>query len=159
ARSLKVIHQETTGDSLMPLRFSIKWLLFAAFIASGAAYGQEGPITYVDAMHGDDGNTRRASGEEFIPHVDPSAENHSPWQLQAFGNEGSAYGVEEGTVADALDAALLVTTLTGLTSGDRYNVFAYFWTDRPGGRIEASLKPPAASGIGVPAVTPPGSRE
>lgn len=128
-------------------------ILLMALMASGAAYGQDGPITYVDATHGAGGNTRLATGADFLPPVAEVAGENQSWSLQLYGNEATVYTAEGG------NAPSLVTTLTGLTPGERYHVLIYYWTVSGGGGIEASLTPLAASDIAAPKVAPPSTPE
>ncbi|MBN1391964.1 MAG: hypothetical protein JW947_04080 [Sedimentisphaerales bacterium] len=102
-------------------------LLLAIATAASAA-----KITYVDATHGEKGNTKPASGEVFNPTTDNSGMDNL-WRLRTgFANPAGSGTVYEagGTYSDpptanTEDCPRLVTTLSGLPEGT-YKVYVYF---------------------------------
>ena len=98
-------------------------------------------IVYVDADHNT--NTAPESGSPTFPTGAINTQG-SPgdgtWDLRAFANGGTIYqnqGFASGTIAE--DAHRLVTTASGLVPGDRYQMFAYFWTDGSEWKLNAGL--------------------
>lgn len=82
-------------------------------------------VTYVDADV--TGNTTLADGTALVDgsvgYVDPNSDGDNLWGLRPpFGNSSA---ILEGGIGE--DAPRLRTTITGLTTGESYNVFAYFW--------------------------------
>ena len=90
-------------------------------------------ITYVDATAGVGGNTVLATGGTFTPSAATSGTD-GLWRLRTWGNSATTFesGGDISTAGNAAggnneDTARLTTTLSGLTPGARYNVYAYFW--------------------------------
>ncbi len=76
-------------------------------------------MTYLDATDGAGGNTTLSAGGTFTPTTNPD------WQIRTvFGNGGEIY---QGGSEDPASAPELRTTITGLTPGQDYEVFANFW--------------------------------
>lgn len=80
-------------------------------------------VTYVDADP--TGNTTLADGTAMV--LDSVGYSSSQaadglWDERAFGNSGSIY---QGGIGE--DAARLRTQMSGLTVGETYEVYAYFW--------------------------------
>ncbi|MBX3425545.1 MAG: autotransporter-associated beta strand repeat-containing protein [Pirellulales bacterium] len=74
---------------------------------------------YLDATHGVGGNTTLSSGATFEPTTNPD------WQLRtALGNNGTIY---QGGSDDPASAPELKSTITGLTPGATYTVYANYW--------------------------------
>jgi hypothetical protein len=100
-------------------------------------------ITYVDATHGEAGNTKLAAGGVFNPvSYQWGADNF--WQVRPLGNPAGAGTIYEagGQYGDANnpeDCPRLVTTVSGLPEGT-YKVYVYFWSDDSSWRIRADLK-------------------
>jgi len=95
----------------------------AGFVAASAA-----PITYVDATDGAAGNTSLAAGGVWTAAVDPAANGtDNLWRKRSFGNGASIFEASgQGTPTD--DAQRLVTKISGLTAGDTYKLYAFFWS-------------------------------
>jgi predicted secreted protein len=100
-------------------------------------------ITYVDATHGEAGNTKLASGGVFTPTTENSGTDNL-WRLRTgFANSGTVYE-SGGTFSDppgvnTEDCPRLVTTVSGLPDGT-YKIYIYFWSDDSNWRIRADLK-------------------
>ncbi|WP_442481688.1 BNR-4 repeat-containing protein [Aeoliella sp. SH292] len=82
--------------------------------------------TYVDATHGANGNTAYSNGSTFTPTVNPD------WQIRGIGNGtdgslGNGGRIYQGGSDDPNSAGELKTTLTGLTPGAPYTVYANYW--------------------------------
>jgi hypothetical protein len=90
-------------------------------------------ITYLDATAGAGGNTAFASGGDFTPSTATSGTD-GLWRLRTLGHNATAFesGGDITATGNAAggndeDAPRLVTRISGLNAGDRYNVYAYFW--------------------------------
>jgi len=80
-------------------------------------------LTYVDATTS---NTTLANGSAFTPAADGTTGNDNNWELRTgFGSGGTV--LESGGEVPAENAPELKTTLTGLTPGATYRIFACFW--------------------------------
>ncbi|OYV06768.1 MAG: hypothetical protein CFE26_04510, partial [Verrucomicrobiales bacterium VVV1] len=80
-------------------------------------------LTYVDATTS---NTTLANGSAFNPPVDGTTGNDNNWeQRTTFGSGGTVF--ESGGEQPSENAPELKTTLTGLTPGATYRIFAYLW--------------------------------
>lgn len=98
-------------------------------------------ITYVDANHGDAGNTKLASGVVFAPTTENSGADNL-WRLRTgLANSGTIYeaGGTFSETENTEDCPRLVTTVSGLPEGT-YKVYVYFWSDDNSWRIRADLK-------------------
>ncbi len=111
-------------------------LLLVLAFAMNASAG----IIYVDATHGDTGNTVIAFGGTFNPTDDGSGSDNL-WRLRAFGNDATIYesGGQYGDEANPEDCPMLLTTVQApeLAEGQYYNVYAYFWSDTSSWRMSA----------------------
>lgn len=84
-----------------------------------------GPALYVDATSGASGNTTLANGAIFNPPLDGTTGADNAWeQRTALGSHGNIF--ESGGEA-VENASQLRTTLTGLTTGQAYEVSVLFW--------------------------------
>jgi hypothetical protein len=119
------------------------WCGVAALVFAGceSAISTPAKTTYVDATDGPAGNTRFAIGEEFIAQGSPLIGNDNLWSKRREGNGGSVFTTNDGRPSGPEDGAMLVTTISGLTAGARYRVFAYFWADQHNWQLKASLTP------------------
>jgi hypothetical protein len=104
--------------------------LFSSVIPTNAPAPK---ITYLDATTGVGGNTVLATGGTFTPSAATSGTD-GLWRLRTLGNNATAFesGGDISTVGDAAggnneNSTRLTTTLSGLTPGARYGVYAYFW--------------------------------
>jgi hypothetical protein len=104
-------------------------------------------ITYVDATVGVGGNTALAAGGGFTPSAATSGTD-GLWRLRTLGNNATAFesGGDITAAGNAVNGnnentARLATTITGLNSGARYHLYAYFWSapSAQDWRIRASL--------------------
>jgi hypothetical protein len=95
-------------------------------------------INYVDATEGEAGNTALAAGGVFTSTTDGSGSDNL-WRGRAFGNEATIFesGGSYGDTANPEDCPRLVTTIA--VPENEYAVYALFWSDTSGWRIEASL--------------------
>jgi hypothetical protein len=95
-------------------------------------------INYVDATEGEAGNTALAAGGVFASTTDGSGSDNL-WRGRAFGNEATIFesGGSYGDTANPEDCPRLVTTAA--VPENEYAVYAYFWSDASGWRIQAAL--------------------
>lgn len=103
--------------AMLPLKplFPILWL------ALGAALRAD--FTYVDATTS---NTTLANGSAFNPAPNGNTGNDNNWELRTgFGSGGTV--LESGGEVASENAPELKTTLTGLTPGATYRIFACLW--------------------------------
>lgn len=119
-------------------------IISGCFVLAMVAAASAEKTTYVDATHGEAGNTRLASGGVFTPTTENSGSDNL-WCLRAFGNPAGAGTIYEagGQHGDANtnnpeDCPRLVTTVGGLPEGT-YKVYIYFWNDDSNWRIRADL--------------------
>ncbi|HEX6963008.1 MAG TPA: autotransporter-associated beta strand repeat-containing protein, partial [Lacipirellula sp.] len=85
----------------------------------GAGLPEQEVFSYVDATHGPSGNTMLATGGTFTPTTNPD------WQQRTgFANNGQLY---QGGSDDPNSAGTLKTTISGLTPGQTYTVYANYW--------------------------------
>jgi hypothetical protein len=95
-------------------------------------------ITYVDATAGAGGNTTLTNGNQWNPLAAQSfASNDGVWEVRAFGNANTIYQNTASGTSD--DAHPLLTMISGLAPGSSHNVYAYFWSDASGWRLQAGL--------------------
>ena len=92
--------------------------LLAGLVFSG---GVKADIIYVDA---DASNTTLADGSPLSGGVTTAGAADGLWRERAFGNSASIF---ESNASGGEDAPRLRTTISGLTVGETYEVFAYFW--------------------------------
>jgi hypothetical protein len=90
-------------------------------------------IIYQDATSGAAGNTAVANGGTFTPSTAASGTD-GLWRLRTLGTSATTFesGGDISTAGNAAggndeDVARLVTTITGLNAGHRYQVYAFFW--------------------------------
>ncbi|HYG24297.1 MAG TPA: BNR-4 repeat-containing protein [Verrucomicrobiae bacterium] len=91
-------------------------------------------ITYVDATTGMSGNTTLASGGVLNPPATSSGTD-GVWRLRTLGNSATTFesGGDTSAAGNAAngnseDTPTLKTTISGLTPGVVYNIYAYFWS-------------------------------
>lgn len=97
----------------------------AALALLGAATPLAAQLTYLDATSGAGGNTTLSDGSLFEPPLNGTTGADNRWeQRTSFASGGTVY--ESGGEA-AEDAPELRTTITGLTPGGSYTVYAHFW--------------------------------
>jgi hypothetical protein len=122
--------------------------LLVAGLALAAAQASAAVITYVDATAGAGGNTTLTDGSQWNPLAAQSfVSNDGVWEGRAFGNSSTIYQNTASGTSD--DAHRLLTTMSGLKPGALHNVYAYFWSDTSGWRIQA-----ATSEAGLTLYTP-----
>jgi hypothetical protein len=123
----------------MTLRIaSLCWLVCCAVSVSEAA------ITYVDAIpntNGSDGNTT-LNGNLIDLAADTTTGSNATdgkWAYRAItatnNANGPAFWESDTSAGDGETTLPLVTTLTGLTPGQKYNIYAVFWGDTNFGTI------------------------
>ena len=96
----------------------------SALLVLGQAAGAA--VVYTDATSGPSGNTTLANGATFTPPLNGTTGNDNNWeQRTVFGSSGTVY--EAGGEAAGEDAPTLRTTISGLTAGSQYQVYAFFW--------------------------------
>jgi hypothetical protein len=125
------------GDEIMCKKVIISGCLVLAMVAAASA----AKITYVDANHGEAGNTKLATGVVFAPTTENSGTDYL-WRLRTgFANSGTIYeaGGTFSETDNTEDCPRLVTTVSGLPEGT-YKVYVYFWSDENSWRIRADLK-------------------
>jgi hypothetical protein len=84
-------------------------------------------ITYVDGTSGASGNTALAAGGVFSPPLNGTTGLDDQWEERTtFGSGGNIF--ESNGEAAGEDAPRLVTTISGLTTGISYDIYAYFWS-------------------------------
>jgi hypothetical protein len=90
-------------------------------------------IIYRDATSGAGGNTTFVGGGAFTPSAAPSGTD-GLWRLRTLGNSATTFesGGDISTAGNAAggnneDAARLVTTISGLNPGHRYQAYGFFW--------------------------------
>ncbi|USN99488.1 MAG: PEP-CTERM sorting domain-containing protein [Phycisphaeraceae bacterium] len=79
-------------------------------------------VTYLDATDGVGGNTTYSDGSVFTA-VDDSTAADNMWNQRDFANNASIYSTNESSE----NGARLMTTVSGLSAGQEYDVYAYFW--------------------------------
>jgi hypothetical protein len=83
-------------------------------------------VTYVDADTSNQAttNTTFADGSAFMPQITGGTvpADNQWWERQFLANDAEILAVNGGS-----DAPVLKTTITGLTPGTDYNVYAYYW--------------------------------
>ncbi len=83
-------------------------------------------ITYVDATAGVSGNTRLADGSVFTPPLNGTTGADNNWEERTtFASGGNVFEAGGENVTE--NAPELMTTITGLTPGHIYAIYAYFW--------------------------------
>jgi len=113
------------------MSFRQKWSSFLAVAAAAlctANYGFASAITYIDATDGAGGNTALAAGGTWTAASVRDTDGH--WAKRTGLANGSTVFESNGN-ASALpgeDAERLVTTISGLTPGQAYNLYAFFWS-------------------------------
>ncbi len=99
----------------------MKRVLLAATLLVGNSYAE---ITYVDADV--NSNTTLADGSALVEGTHYSTTNTADdlWQIRGFANGGTIISSNDTGNEDAVE---LRTTISGLTAGESYDVFTYFW--------------------------------
>lgn len=87
-------------------------------LVSGLLASAEADVVYLDA---DQSNTLLTDGSGLT--FSPGTEGDDLWNSRAFGNGGTVITSNEASE----DAPRLETTISGLTAGETYDVYAYFW--------------------------------
>jgi hypothetical protein len=96
-------------------------------VAYSAAFA--GPITYVDAKSGAGGNTALAAGGVFSPPLNGTTGLDNQWEERTtFANGGNVFESQGEGPAVGENAPRLVTTISGLTAGKPYKMYAFFWS-------------------------------
>jgi hypothetical protein len=102
----------------------------AALLAS-ASLGTA-TVTYVDASSSNTTNYNTGSSTDWYTSAGAA---DGLWRERAFANNNTIY---ETNATGGEDAVGLVTVVTGLTVGETYSLFAYFWSDAANWRLKAS---------------------
>jgi hypothetical protein len=127
------------------MRIRAAWTGFscvALLCAVGCARTGPAPtgIAYLDATDGPQGNTRLATGEQFDADTsEPTVGNDNLWAKRPKGIGGTVFTTNDGQPSGPEDGPGLVTTLGGLKPGERYEAYAYFWSDHDDWQLRASL--------------------
>jgi hypothetical protein len=94
-------------------------------------------VTYVDADP--NSNTTLADGTQMVDgsvgYTSTAVARDNLWNYRTFANGGTIFGSNDAGNEDAVG---LVTVVTGLTAGETYSLFAYFWSDQNNWRLKAS---------------------
>ena len=101
-------------------------------------------IVYVDAA---ESNTTLADGTAYTPPARDDADDQ--WTIRVVGNGATSYTANDNNANPGEDAPELRTTITGLTDGQEYNLYAYFWAATPSGNGDWDL----AAGFALDALT------
>jgi len=104
---------------------SLAALLATASLGSAA-------VNYVDASSSNTTNFTTGSSTDWYTSAGAA---DGLWRERAFANGNTIY---ETNASGGEDAVGLVTVITGLTAGETYNLFAYFWSDANNWRLKAS---------------------
>jgi hypothetical protein len=109
---------------------SLLTLLAASLLVGAVAHrAMAAPITYVDATSGVSGNTALAAGGVFSPPLNGTTNLDNQWeQRTTFGNGGNIFETSGEGPAVTENAPRIVTTVSGLTPGQPYKLYAYFWS-------------------------------
>jgi autotransporter-associated beta strand protein len=103
-------------------------------------------VTYVDADFAT--NTTLSDGSAAVENTHFSSTNTADglWQIRGFANGGNIISSND---AGAEDAPALRTTISGLTPGEEFEVFAFAWGAENNGnwRLRASLTDPAGGEV------------
>jgi hypothetical protein len=113
------------------MSFQLRWISFLTVLAVNfgiAAHGLAAAITYVDATDGAAGNTALAAGGVWTAAAVRDTDGH--WAKRTGLANGSTVFESNGnpSAAPGEDAERLVTTISGLTPGQGYNLYAFFWS-------------------------------
>lgn len=115
-----------------------------------AAPPAQGDVTYVDATAGVGGNTTLADGSVFTPPLNGTTGADNLWeQRTTFGSGGNIF--EAGGENAAENAPELKSTLSGLTPGGSYKIYAYFWDPGSSGE-DWNIRAGAAANPGANAI-------
>ncbi len=107
---------------LHPLRMTSTRLVVSALLLLASCASLRADLTYVDATTT---NTTLANGNAFNPPVNATTGADNNWEQRSFGSGGTIF--EAGGENAAENAPELRTTITGLSPGATYTVFACFW--------------------------------
>jgi hypothetical protein len=118
----------------MNRRSLVSLMAVLTLVGAGIHGALAAPITYVDATDGAGGNTALAAGGVWNPttsSTDTGVDNI--WRKRSgLANGGTVYEASgQGGPAGAPpseNAERLVTTISGLTSGQSYKLYAFFWS-------------------------------
>jgi len=113
------------------MSYRLKWSFFLAVLIGAIGLSSNGfatPITYVDATDGAAGNTALASGGTWTAASVRDTDGH--WAKRTGIANGSTVFESNGnpSAAPGEDAERLVTTISGLTPSNSYNLYAFFWS-------------------------------
>ena len=131
------------------------WLLLFVVIANSGcrrpvtSSAEITRITYVDATDGPNGNTKLASGETFSAWTGSPVRDDNLWTLRPHGNGATVFTSNDIQGTGSEDAPALITTISGLEPRAKYEIFAYFWSDRHNWQLNAALEPFPTSGSGL----------
>ena len=101
----------------------MKTLTLATAILSGTLLSAHAAITYIDAAAS---NTTLADGSAYNPTA-TTINTDNQWSLRTLGNGATVYTANDSNANPGEDAPLLRTTVTGLTAGESYALYTYFW--------------------------------
>lgn len=84
-------------------------------------------VTYIDATANVAGNTRLADGSTFIPALDQVTGLDNNWEERRLASNGNVFESSGEGPGQSENAPELRTTIKGLTPGNPYAVYVYFW--------------------------------
>ncbi len=102
-------------------------------------------ITHVDA---DTGNTTLSDGTAYTP-TGSVNNTDNQWSSRGFGYNATVYTANDNNANPGEDAPELRTTITGLSVGQEYEIFVYYWTggnDAPTGNQQWDIQAGLTSG-------------
>lgn len=145
--SFALMAMATLGIAFKRRGRALALMLVVTLVCRSSAV-QAQTITYVDADH--TSNTvpeTPLTGDDTFPFGAIDDQNNGEadglWDLRTFSNGGTIYqnrGFFGGTVEEgAEDAHRLITTISGLTDGTTYEIYAYFWSDGNPWKLNAGL--------------------
>lgn len=112
------------------MRITVRALAFAALWMMTSSVSQA-DVIYVDA---DTSNTTLADGTALVAGTHfldltggGSVASDDLWDLRGFGNGVTVFSSNNSGGGESEDAPELRTTISGLTAGESYDVFSYFW--------------------------------
>lgn len=103
----------------------MKHILFSSSLLLAGISASQAAITYVDATAS---NTTAWAGGTFAAATNATANSDNLWEPRTvFGNGGTIYEANGNSGTDTENAPLLVLSVSGLTPGQSYQSYVYYW--------------------------------